>query len=135
MTLLLEIRKRAGMSASELARKIDVLPSSIYGYEQGHCLPRAETQAKIAAVFGVKPSTIFNGLPRLGRKKGSHARYPRCRPGQRIQPDRAKCIWCGHYLVDDIRMIGAGEDIRRYCSVHCLGEYLWTREKNKTINI
>ena len=135
MILLREIRKRTGMSIVELARKVDVLPSSIYSYERGIHLPRAETQTKIAAVFGVKPRTIFNGLPKMGRKKGSHDKHPRCRPGQRIQPERIICAWCGkNSMIRDIRMIGAGEDERHYCSVRCLGEYLWTREKNKLIN-
>ena len=125
MTLLREIRKRAGMTMSELARKSGTLPSMIYGYEHG-TLPRAETQARIAAVFGVKPRTIFNGLPKMGRKKGSHNAGPRMR---RIHLVTVLCVWCGNGTTKDIRMIGADEDERRYCSVFCLSQYLWTNKK------
>ena len=124
MTLLREIRKQAGMSAAELARKVGITPTEICAYEHNKCLPRAERQVKIAAVFGVKPGTIFNGVPKLGRKKGGHNRFPTVK---KLKAGQALCVWCGNVTNKDVHIIGAGEDDRRYCSVHCIGQYIWTR--------
>jgi len=129
-TLLREIRKQAGMSAAELARRSKTSAQMICAYEHGTCLPQAETQARIAAVFGVKPRTIFNGLPKMGRKKGGHNSHPSQPRQVRLRSGQVSCVWCGNGTQENIRMIGVGEDDRRYCSVHCLGEYIWTRQEN-----
>lgn len=123
-TLLREIRERAGMSMSELARKIGASPSDIWTYEHGSTIPKVERQIKIAAVFGVKVQTIFNGSPKFGRKKGGQNRFPTVK---KLKAGQALCIWCGNITNKDIRIIGADEDGRRYCSVHCIGQYIWTR--------
>ncbi|RMG32499.1 MAG: XRE family transcriptional regulator [Gammaproteobacteria bacterium] len=57
-----EARTRAGLSQSELARKLGIRPQSVQGWESGATAPRARRIAQIAEVLGV-PETFFFESP------------------------------------------------------------------------
>ena len=46
-------REAAGLSQSELARRIDRVPSLISAYEAGRAMPSWETMVRMAGVLGV----------------------------------------------------------------------------------
>ena len=56
------LRKREGLSQAELAKKLDIAPSTIGMYEQGRREPDFETEEKIADFFNVSID-ILRGLP------------------------------------------------------------------------
>ena len=51
-------RKKSGMSQAELAKKLDISPSTIGMYEQGRREPDFETEEKIADLFNVNIETL-----------------------------------------------------------------------------
>ena len=56
--MLVYLRKRNGMSQSELARKIGVAPTTIASYEQGKRHPSFEIEESIADLFNVNLDTL-----------------------------------------------------------------------------
>jgi hypothetical protein len=47
------------------------------------------------------------------------------------KPGRIACIWCGRIFKIKLGIQVIGQDGRYYCSMKCLGEYLWTRRYDK----
>lgn len=56
--MLVYLRKRNGMSQSELAKKIGVAPTTIASYEQGKRHPSFEIEEAIADLFNVNLDTL-----------------------------------------------------------------------------
>ena len=54
-----EARIKAGLSQSELARKLGIRPQSVQGGESGATAPRARRIAQISEVLGVPESFFF----------------------------------------------------------------------------
>lgn len=50
-TKIKELRKKAGMTQSELAAKLGISPSAVGMYEQGRREPDSETMLKLCSVF------------------------------------------------------------------------------------
>ncbi|MGN0470673.1 MAG: helix-turn-helix domain-containing protein [Acutalibacteraceae bacterium] len=50
-TKIKELRKRAGMTQSELASKLGISPSAVGMYEQGRREPDSETMLKLCSIF------------------------------------------------------------------------------------
>ena len=57
------LRRDAGMSQAELARKLRVSPSAIGMYEQGRREPSADTLVALSGIFGVTTDYILTGRP------------------------------------------------------------------------
>lgn len=55
------LRKNAGMSQSELAKKLQVSASAVGMYEQGRREPGADTLVALAEVFGVSTDYLLTG--------------------------------------------------------------------------
>jgi transcriptional regulator with XRE-family HTH domain len=55
-------RKRAGLSQEETAVRASLHPTAIGMIERGIRLPRVDTIAKLAAVVGVDPGDLFDGI-------------------------------------------------------------------------
>lgn len=47
------LRKRAGMTQAQLARELEISPSTIGMYEQGRRMPDTDLMIKISKLFGV----------------------------------------------------------------------------------
>ena len=60
-------RNQSGMSQAELAKKLDIAPSTIGMYEQGRREPDFETEEKIADLFNVNIDTLRG----INRKESS----------------------------------------------------------------
>lgn len=59
MNKLREIRRRKGLNAIDIARKIGVTPASYYRYEKGEQTLSAEILAKLADAMGVTADQIL----------------------------------------------------------------------------
>lgn len=57
------LRRDAGMSQSELARRLGVSSSAVGMYEQGRREPSAERLVKIARLFSVSTDYLLTGVP------------------------------------------------------------------------
>ena len=57
------LRKDAGWSQAELARRLQVSPSAIGMYEQGRREPSAATLVAMSQVFGVSTDYLLTGKP------------------------------------------------------------------------
>lgn len=57
------LRKSAGLTQAELARRIHVSPSAIGMYEQGRRLPAASTLAALSQEFDVTIDYLMTGEP------------------------------------------------------------------------
>jgi repressor LexA len=86
------LRKQAGYSQEQLARKLDVKQSSVCLWEKGKTNPETETLAKLAQVFSVPLDFFLSDEPRreLDSIRINRAAVPilgsiAC--GQRITPD------------------------------------------------
>ena len=60
---LKETREARSMSASDLARLVDVTPTAVWNWEKNDVIPRRDTLAQIAQVLGVSA-----GFLRIGAK-------------------------------------------------------------------
>lgn len=58
-TKIRELRKKAGMTQSELARKLEISASAVGMYEQGRREPDNETILKICNFFGTTTDFLF----------------------------------------------------------------------------
>ncbi len=58
------LRRSAGWSQTELARKIGVSPSAVGMYEQGRREPSAEILVQLAGLFGVSTDYLLTGQPK-----------------------------------------------------------------------
>ena len=67
-------RSRLGLSASEYGRLIGVSAQSVYNWEQGHAVPRAEQLRRIAALRGVGKRAAQARLEALGSKEPTRRR-------------------------------------------------------------
>lgn len=63
------LRRSAGMSQAELARKLKITPSAIGMYEQGRREPSLETVADMAGVLGVSIDFLVTGRAVNDREK------------------------------------------------------------------
>ncbi len=63
---LYELRKKAGLSQTELAWQLGVTNKAVSKWENGKAKPSTETIRKLASLFGVSVDTL------LEKKKGSH---------------------------------------------------------------
>lgn len=57
------LRRRAGLSQSELAARLRVSPSAVGMYEQGRREPSVDTLVEMAQVFGVSTDYLLKGAP------------------------------------------------------------------------
>ena len=57
------LRRAAGMSQGDLARKLQVSSSAVGMYEQGRREPSAETLVALARLFGVTLDYLLTGKP------------------------------------------------------------------------
>lgn len=57
------LRRDAGMSQAELAKKLQVSPSAVGMYEQGRREPSAETLVALSRVFQVSTDYLLTGNP------------------------------------------------------------------------
>ena len=55
------LRKRAGMSQSQLAEKLNVSPSAVGMYEQGRRVPSVDLLILLARLFGVSLDYLIIG--------------------------------------------------------------------------
>ncbi len=55
-------RKRAGLSQEETAMRASLHPTAVSYIERGTRIPRIDTAAKLAAVLGVDPGDLFDGI-------------------------------------------------------------------------
>jgi transcriptional regulator with XRE-family HTH domain len=55
-------RKRAGLSQEETAVRASLHRTAISYIERGTRIPRIDTAAKLAAVIGVDPGDLFDGI-------------------------------------------------------------------------
>lgn len=55
------LRKRAGMSQSQLAEKLNVSPSAVGMYEQGRRVPSVDLLILLARLFGVSIDYLITG--------------------------------------------------------------------------
>lgn len=58
------LRKQAGLSQAELARRLQVSPSAIGMYEQGRREPSGQTLVAMAELFGVSTDYLLTGQAR-----------------------------------------------------------------------
>lgn len=63
------LRRRAGLSQAELARKLGVSPSAVGMYEQGRREPSAQMLVTMADAFGVSTDYLLTGKPRSGAEQ------------------------------------------------------------------
>jgi len=70
---LRELRAREGVSQDNLAREIDIHPTSVGRLERGGREPRLSTLLRIADGLGVEPGELVN---RLGESSGVTDRTP-----------------------------------------------------------
>ncbi|EEU31090.1 DNA-binding helix-turn-helix protein [Limosilactobacillus coleohominis 101-4-CHN] len=59
---LMQLRKDAGLSRFQLARKLNNTPNSIYNWEKGISKPSAESIYNMAKIFKVSTDEIFLAL-------------------------------------------------------------------------
>lgn len=59
---LKQLRKAAGLSRFQLARKLNITPGSIYNWETGKASPSADAIYKMAKFFNTTTDTIFLAL-------------------------------------------------------------------------
>ena len=55
-------REACGLSATDAARRLGVLPASWNAWERDRDVPRANRLAMMAGVLGVSPSWLLSGL-------------------------------------------------------------------------
>lgn len=55
-----QLRKKAGMTQSELARRLEISPSAVGMYEQGRREPDNQTLLKLCAVFDVSSDYLLS---------------------------------------------------------------------------
>jgi transcriptional regulator with XRE-family HTH domain len=55
-------RKRPGLSQEETAMLASLHPTAVSYIERGTRIPRIDTAAKLAAVLGVDPGDLFDGI-------------------------------------------------------------------------
>ena len=55
-------RKRAGLSQEETAFRASLHHTAVSYIERGTRIPRIDTAAKLAAVLGVDPGDLFDGI-------------------------------------------------------------------------
>ena len=55
-------RKRAGLSQEETALRASLHRTAVSYIERGARIPRIDTAAKLAAVIGVDPGDLFDGI-------------------------------------------------------------------------
>jgi len=67
-------RTRLGLSAERYGRLVGVSAQSVYNWEQGHAVPRAEQRAAIHALRGVRKSVV---KARLAQLDAAAAKKPR----------------------------------------------------------
>ena len=81
------LRKRAGMSQLELAKKLNTSPSAIGMYEQGRRTPSVDLLIDMANLFGVSLDYLITGKEYTGSAVDNivHPCYP-CKP----------CCYCCH---------------------------------------
>lgn len=59
------LRKKAGMSQLQLAKKLNVSPSAIGMYEQGRRMPAIDILIQMALLFGVSLDYLITGSEKL----------------------------------------------------------------------
>ena len=67
-------RERAGLSQTELAKKIGITPQAIQNWEYGKSSPRLQRLKKLAEVLNVSEEWITTGNGSFKRKKQSNAK-------------------------------------------------------------
>lgn len=60
-TQIMILRKKAGMSQLQLAKKLNISPSAIGMYEQGRRMPAVDILIKMANLFGVSLDYLITG--------------------------------------------------------------------------
>ena len=58
-TRIAALRRRAGLSQSELARRLRISPSAVGMYEQGRREPAADTLVRLAEIFSVSTDYLL----------------------------------------------------------------------------
>ena len=70
-TRIAALRRQAGISQKELARRLNVSTSAIGMYEQGRREPGADRLVEMAALFGVSTDYLLTGVPAEARDEGA----------------------------------------------------------------
>jgi len=68
-----EARAAAGLTQSELARRLGIRPQSVQSWESGVSAPRARRLSEVAAVLGVPESYFFEETATDSEKAGEPA--------------------------------------------------------------
>ena len=63
------LRRRAGLSRSELAQRLRISPSAVGMYEQGRREPAVETLLAMARVFDVTMDYLLTGAEQEGKEE------------------------------------------------------------------
>lgn len=66
---LAKIREDRGMSASDVARLLDVTPTAVWNWEKNGVKPRPDMLSSIAKVFGVSEKYLLVGGDEVGTGK------------------------------------------------------------------
>lgn len=61
-----EARTAAGLTQSELARRLGIKPQSVQAWESGVSAPRARRLTQVAEVLGVSQAFLFEGTTEQG---------------------------------------------------------------------
>lgn len=68
------LRVERGLSASELARRVDVTPTAVWNWEKNGVLPRRGMLAGIAETLSTTPDYLLSGLVAASSKRDEQAR-------------------------------------------------------------
>lgn len=61
---LRKLRQQARLSQAELAKLVQVVGMTVFRWENGERIPRADDLNRLAAVFGVSTDELINGSPK-----------------------------------------------------------------------
>lgn len=86
MTIL---RKRMGLTQTQLAKRLNITPSALGNYEQGRRLPGVETLVEMAEIFDVSLDYLVTG-----KEYGSKAES-----AEMIQCPCTTCYWANRNRV------------------------------------
>lgn len=82
---IVKLRKKAGMNQAQLAKKLNVTPSTVGMYEQGRRYPNIEMLIKLSKIFDVSLDFLITGSEYPHSKEYS--------PKKRI-PENCPCKSC-----------------------------------------
>ena len=92
MNVVLEIRRRGGLTQELLARRVGLSPSSISAYENGHTSPTLQVVGRLAKAANVDVEVTVRGRPHvdegdaaaLSSHPGEHELHVVARDGEHV---------------------------------------------------